>query len=98
MISCLFGRFAYNRNVQLFSNDFRNISERNSLFSNPVIPGSRGTLLNREPVEMTGIEAVHGGPTIEPCAYIRRNALFTCDVDEHWDEAVIAGPLDVGWS
>ena len=96
MISCLLGCFGHNRNVQASSDDFSNLSERNSLFSNPVKPSPRRSLLKCKPKKMGSIESVHSGPAIASVAYIRRNALFTCNADETWNETVIAVTVD-GW-
>jgi hypothetical protein len=59
-----------------------------------VIPAARGTLLECEPIEMRSIESVHSAPAISPVAYIRRNALLTCKVDEYRYEAVIPLAMD----
>src|ERR1700675_207674 len=96
MISCILGGFGDNRNVQAASNDCSNISERNSLFSNPVKPSPRSSLLKCQPKKIGSIESVHSGPAIEPVAHICRNAFFTCNPDESWNEAVIAVAVD-GW-
>src|SRR5205807_6441295 len=47
-----------------------------------------------EPVEMGSIEPVHRGPAVEPVTHIRRNALFTRDLDETRNEAVITVAMD----
>lgn len=43
---------------------------------------------------MRSIESVHSAPAISPVAYIRRNALLTCKVDEYRYEAVIPLAMD----
>src|SRR5215472_9456659 len=76
------------------SDDFRDVSEHNALFRNPMKPGPRRSLLECKPKKMRCVEPVHSGPAIESVASIRRNTLFTCHVDQQWHEAVIAVSMD----
>jgi len=96
MLDCFLGRFGDNRNVQALADDFSDISKCDALFGNCVIPSPRSGLLECKPKKMGGIESVHGAPAITPVAHIRRNALFTRNADETWNEAMIAVAVD-GW-
>jgi len=90
MVGCLLGGLGDDRHVQVPADYIGDFSNRHALVGDPVKPGSRGTLLKRQPEEMGSIEPVHRGPAVEPITHIGRNALFTCDADESRDEAVIA--------
>ena len=53
----------YNRNVQVFSNDFSNVSGRNPIFSSCVKPAkSCRSFLKCKPVKRGSIELVRGAP------------------------------------
>ncbi len=54
-----------------------------------LIPGSRGTLLKRQPEEASSIEPMHGGLAVEFVTQMR-NALLTRDADQHSRFAVFA--------
>lgn len=90
MVGCLRGGLGDDRQVQAPANYFSDVSNRHDLVGDPVIPGSRGTLLRRQPEEVGSIEPVHRGPAVEPVTHIRRNALLACDADNNGNEAVIA--------
>jgi hypothetical protein len=45
---------------------------RHALFGDPVIPGTRATLLKRQPEEVSIIDPMHRGPAAEPVTHIRR--------------------------
>src|SRR5580704_13662074 len=60
-------------------------------------PGPRRSLLQCKLEEMGGIESVYRRPAIESVADIRRDALFTCNADQQWNEAVIAVTVDRWW-
>ena len=79
MVGCLILGLADHRQVQVTTDHASDVAERNVLFGNPVIPGSRGTLLKRKPKQLSSIESVHSRPAIASLAYVRRNALFTCN-------------------
>jgi hypothetical protein len=49
---------------------------------NPVKPGSGGSLLKRQPVNMGSIEPVPAGQRRAPSPMYAENALFTRDADE----------------
>jgi hypothetical protein len=46
------------------ADDLGDVSNRHALFGNAVIPGARGTVLQRQPEEMGSIEPVHRGPAV----------------------------------
>ncbi len=92
------GSLADDRHVQAAADDFRNFAEWQACLRDGVIPGTcSGTLLERQPVKVSGIEPVHRGPAIAPVAHIGRDALFAGDCDEDRNEAVIAVPVDRQW-
>jgi hypothetical protein len=96
VVGCFLGGLADDRHIQAAADHASDVSERQALVGDPMIPGSRGTLLEHEPVEMSRIEPVHGGPAVEPFAEIGRSALLTRKTDEERDEAVIAAPCTDG--
>ncbi|MDB6045180.1 MAG: hypothetical protein JWM63_3731 [Gammaproteobacteria bacterium] len=59
VVRCFLGGLADDRHVQAAADHASDVSERHTLVGDPVIPGSCGTLLEYEPVEMGSIEAVH---------------------------------------
>jgi hypothetical protein len=88
MVSCLFRELGNDRHVQTATDDLSDLPARHSLFSDRVVPGAR-SLLQREPIEVSGIEAVHCGPAVEPIADIRRNTFFAGYSDHVRDEALL---------
>ena len=71
VVGCLIVGLADDRQVQAAADHATNISERNALVGDPVIPGSCGTPLKRQPKEMGSIKLVHSGSAIESIADIR---------------------------
>jgi hypothetical protein len=57
MLSCLLGGFGDDRYVQTPADCVRDLSQRHALFGDRAIPGSCGSPLERELVEMGSIEA-----------------------------------------
>src|SRR5580698_2366072 len=96
MAGGLLGRLADNRHVQASADDARDVLERHALVSDAVVPGSRRTLLNHQPVKMGSIEPVHRGPAVLAVTHICRNALFARDGDETRDKAVVAVAMHRG--
>ena len=90
---CLRWRLADDRHVQA---DRLRQQCPHALFYNSVIPRSRRTLLQRQPVQMSSIEPMHCGPAVQPIPNIHGNALLTCDPDQEWNEGVITGAMDLG--
>jgi hypothetical protein len=54
-----------------------------------MISASSETVLEDEPVEMSGIEPMYSGPAVEPVADVCGNTLFTGDADQSWYKAMI---------
>ena len=71
------------------------LSQRHTLFSDRVIPGSCGTLLERQPVETGSIEPVDRGPAVEPVADKRRDTLLASDGDQVRNEALLNCVVDL---
>src|SRR5258705_5781304 len=94
MIGCFLSRLADDWYIQMPADDLSDLSSRYALVGHPVIACSDGTALENEPVEMGSIQAVHGGPAVEPVAYKCGNALFTCDANQAWHKAVITVAVD----
>jgi len=55
MVGCLLGGPGDDRHVQASADDVSDVSDGHALVGDPVKPGSRGTLLKRQPVEMGSI-------------------------------------------
>jgi hypothetical protein len=94
MIRCFLARLADDRYVQMPADDLSDLSSRNALVGHAVIRRAGGSFLKRKPVEMRSIEPMHRWPAVEPVAYICGNALFTCDANQAWHEAVITVAVD----
>ncbi|MCU1221754.1 MAG: hypothetical protein JWN42_2951, partial [Candidatus Angelobacter sp.] len=65
MPGCFLRRPGNHRQTQAFSDYLSDVANRYTFVADSVIPGSCGTLFNREPVQMRSIEPVHSGPTIK---------------------------------
>ena len=94
MIGCFLARLADERYVQASSDNFCDFPSRHALVGHAVIPTSSRTLLEHEPVKMSSIQPMHGGSAVEPVSHVCRNALFTCDADQAWHEAMITVAVD----
>src|SRR5437660_8323236 len=90
MVACLRRGFRNNWHVQAAPNNLGDPSDRHALVADPVIPGSRGTPLKHQPVEMRSIQPVHRRPAVLPITHIRRNTPLPRDSDDPWNEALIA--------
>src|SRR5260370_22034894 len=77
MVGRLLGGSGDDRHVQASADHAGDVPERHALVGDPVIFGSRGTLLQHESVEMGSIEPVHRGPAVEPVPHVRPNAFLT---------------------
>ena len=75
----LFRRERDHRHLQSSTDDLSDVPDGHSLFRDRMIPGTRVALLQRQPVQVGGIEAVSRRPAVEPVADVRRNALFARD-------------------
>src|ERR1044071_635158 len=89
MFGCFLGGLGDDRHVQASAEHASDVFKRHTLIGDPVKPGSRGTLFQRQPEEMGRVEPMHRGPAVESVAHIGRNALFTREADEERDKAVI---------
>jgi hypothetical protein len=87
-------RLADYGHVQVATDDLGYLSEPQPFFGDSVISASCGTLLQRQPVKMCGIEPVHCGPAVAPIPYIAGDAFLARQIDEDWNEAVIAIAVD----
>src|SRR4029077_786538 len=92
----LLRRHAGDRHVQAAADHAGDLAERHALFRDPVIPGSRSALLERQPEQIGRIEPVHRGPAVASIAYIRGNALVAGEIDEQRHEPVITLAMDRG--
>src|SRR5208337_1149825 len=66
VVGCFLGGLADDRYVQSAADHASDVSERHAPFGDPMVAGSCGTLLERQPEEMRSIKPVHGGPAVEP--------------------------------
>ena len=82
MVGCLLGGLGDDRHLQAAADCVSDVSKRHALFGDRVIPGSRSSLLKRQPVEVGSIEQVHRGPAVEPVADIRRDTLLASYCDQ----------------
>ena len=94
VVSRVLRGFADDRQVQSAADDLGYVSEQQPFFGDSVISGTCGTLLKGQPVNTSRIEPVHSGPAVASIPHIGRNAFFTRDADEGWNEAVIAIAVD----
>ena len=95
MFGGLLGGLGDDRDLQPAADCFSDLSEWDALFRDGVIPGSRGSLLERKPVEAGSIEHVHCGPAVEPVTNVRGDALFPSYCDQVGDEALLAVVVDL---
>lgn len=96
LAGCLLPGLGDDWKVQAPADYLGDISNRHTFVSDAVICDSGGTLLKHKPIKVVCIESVHCGPSVRPVFDICRNALFTGDVDESRNEAVIAIAVH-GW-
>ena len=59
------------RHVQAAADDGSNVFQRHALFCDCVVPGSRGELLQSEPIETGDIYYVRSGPAVVTIADVR---------------------------
>src|SRR5882762_8807529 len=96
MVGCPLWGLGNHLHVQSPADYAGDFSNWHALIADRVIFGSSGTLLNRQPEEMGGVESMHRGPAVEPVTHIRRNALLPRDADDCRNEAVVAVTVDSG--
>src|SRR5205809_3845844 len=90
VLGCFLRGLADDRNVETAPDNPGDLSKRHALFRDPMISGSRRTLLKYEPIKMSSIEPVHRGPVVEPFAHICRNPLSPRDADQNRNETMVA--------
>ena len=66
MVLGFFRSLAHHGNIQAAADHPSDVSERYALIGDPMIPGSCGNLLKREPVEMSSMEPVREGQRLSP--------------------------------
>jgi hypothetical protein len=71
VVGGLLGRLPDNWHVQAAADHGSDVLEGHALVANGMIARSRGTLLQYEPVEMSSIEPVHGGPAVKTVTHVR---------------------------
>src|SRR5271170_3304831 len=95
----LFGGLCDDGNAQTAADYFGDRFERHALLSKGMegmeVAALRGAL-KREPINASGVEAVHGRPAVEPIADIGGHAPLARELDEPRNEAVIAVPMHGG--
>src|SRR5215471_11936004 len=91
------GGYGDHRHVQSAADDAGDLAEWHSLVADRVVAGARHSLLDRQPVEPSGVEPMDGRPAVEPIAHVRRHALLTRDLDQARNEAVVAVTVDRRW-
>ena len=70
MAGCLFGGDGGQWDLQMSAYDVGDVMKRHALVGDSVISGAGGTLLERQPEEMGGIEPVNRWPAVESVAHI----------------------------
>src|SRR3974390_3661452 len=89
MSRCVLARLGHHRDVQASADDFSDVTDRNTFVSDSVIAGSCFAFLQRKPVQSSGVEPMHRWPTIVSFSRIGRNTLFSRNMDESRNEAMI---------
>jgi hypothetical protein len=89
MVNCLFRRLGHDRYIQAAADNFSDIPAWHSLFGHRMIPGAFFVLLQRQPVEPSGVQPVHRGPAVESFTDIRRNTLLASQCNQVGDETLL---------
>jgi hypothetical protein len=76
VLARLLGGLGDDRHLQTPANCLSDLSKWHALFCDRVIARSCRTFLQHQPVEMGGIEQVHGRKAVEAVANIGRDALL----------------------
>ncbi len=74
MIAGLLGRQRRDRHPQRPANRFRDGAKRHAFFRHRMIASARDALLQRQPVQPCGVEAVHRAPAVTSVAHSRDDA------------------------
>ena len=64
MVAGFLWRFADDRDAEASADDFGDVAERDALVADGVIARAGRALLERQAVEMCGVEAVYRGPAV----------------------------------
>ena len=88
--------FANARQVEALPDDAGDVPQRYRFIGNAVISGSGGSVFEDQTEEVSGIEPVHGRPTVKPVTHIHRGALFACDGYKARNKAVVPIARDGG--
>jgi hypothetical protein len=81
-------------NLQSFTNDSCDVSGRHSLFGHCVIPNAAIALFERQPKQMSRVNAVRHRPAVASVAAIRRNSLFAGNLDRIRYQALLHRVID----
>ena len=87
---------ADDRDIQAPADHLSDFAERHPLIGDGVIPGYDGAALQYETVKNSGINPVHGGPTVEPFPYVRRHAFFPRYANKERHKSMIADAVNGG--
>lgn len=82
--------------LQASANDFSDLPHRYSLFTDGMVPTACFVLIQRELIEMGNIENMSRGPAVVSITHIRRDSLFTSQLDRVGDEALLEGVVNLG--
>jgi hypothetical protein len=85
MFGSLFGGLGDDRHIQVSTDDLCDLSEWHAFLCDRVVMAPGRTFFQRKPEKSSGIEAVHGRPTIFSVSHVGRNALLARGVDETTD-------------
>src|SRR5579862_8132304 len=96
MGGCLFAGFGNDRYVEAPADNRSDIATGDAFLGNSMVCGAGGTLLNHEPVETRGIEAMYRRPAVETVTHVGRNTFFARDANESGNESVIAVAVNCG--
>src|SRR5919202_5666492 len=69
MTSRFIGRSRHHRQIQVSTNDFGNLANWYAFVGHTVVTSAGNALLQRQPVQMSGIEPVHSRPAVATVAY-----------------------------
>ena len=81
-------RYGDSRYFQASADNFCDITERHTFFSDRVIPGASRMFFKRKAVEVRGIEHVHSSPAVEPLTDVCRNAFLLHQGDQAGNEPI----------
>ena len=85
--------FRWNRgdgNAEVAADSGGDVADRDSLVIDRMQSRARGCGLQRQPKQASRVVPVHGGPAVGAVTGVRGDALLAGDVDQPWNEAVVA--------